>query len=73
MHDYILDSTQDKVASEGGKLGKLDVAIKLWEAEVETAEVFLIERGTPPAAAHIDAITIVSNRRKDKYADKNGS
>jgi hypothetical protein len=54
-------------------MGKLDVAIKIWEAEVETEEVNLIERGTPPAAAHIDAISIVSNRRKEKYADKNGA
>ena len=53
-------------------MNKLDVAKQEWKAEVEEEEIKLIEKGTPPAAAVIDAITIVSNRRKREYADKSG-
>ena len=53
-------------------MSKLEVAKQMWKAEVEEEEIKLIEKGTPPTAAVIDAITIVSNRRKKKHADKSG-
>ena len=72
MHDYILDSTQDKVASKGDKMGKLDVAIKLEGFEVEEEEIELIENGVLPDWAHDRAVKIVAGRRRDKYANKSG-
>ena len=53
-------------------MSKLDVAKQRWKTEVEEEEIKLIEKGTPPAAAVIDAITIVSNRRKKEHAAKSG-
>jgi hypothetical protein len=54
-------------------MGKLDVAIKIWESEVETEEVKLIEQGMPPYYAKGEAVRIVSKRRRDKRADKSGA
>jgi hypothetical protein len=59
--------------SKGDKMGKLDVAIKIWESEVETEEVKLIEQGMPPYYAKGEAVRIVSKRRRDKRADKSGA
>lgn len=53
-------------------MGKLDVAIKLWESEIESEEFRLIVRGMPPYYAKGEAVRIVSKRRREKYADKSG-
>jgi hypothetical protein len=73
VHDYILDITQDKVASKGDIMSKLDVATKLWESEIESEEFRLIVRGMPPYYAKDEAVRIVSKRRRDKHVDKNGA
>jgi len=49
------------------------LAIAQWNAEVEEQEIELIERGVAPRDAHLMAERLISNRRREKIADKSGS
>ena len=53
-------------------MSKLEVVTMEWKSEVEEQEIELIERGIPPYEAHEMAVSIISNRRRQKYADKSG-
>jgi hypothetical protein len=50
----------------------VDEALSKWNEEIEKETVKLIERGTRPEVARIEAENIVSERRKRKNADKSG-
>ena len=62
-----------KLIGLGGQMSELDVVIQDWHDEVEAEMVLKIKDGTPPVPARINAINIVSNRRKEKYANKSRS
>ena len=51
----------------------LDAAMLRWQNEVDAETITLIETGMAPWEAGARAVVIVSNRRRDKYADKSGS
>ncbi len=53
-------------------MSELDIVIQDWHDEVDAEMILLITAGTPPEAARIDAIYIVSSRRKQEHADKKG-
>ena len=51
---------------------ELKLAITQWQGEVDRETINLIEAGVPPYEAGTRAVETVSNKRRNKYADKSG-